>query len=210
MAADASPQAPGMPGRLKSGLLFALVGFVVGLAVGFLANVCMLPLSAALGAAAGYLAARWESAPSLIQARQGGLLAGLLAGVGSGLGTLAGGALAALWAGPSVLEWLGQQAGMPTETSLFWLSALCTVSCIGGLGLAAAAALGALGGATWYGWRGPGSQAAAEAPGQGPLSAPGRSALVWMVGVLALLVCCVAGFLVVSWLALTGMAGVGM
>jgi hypothetical protein len=195
-----------MPGRLKSGLLFALLGFLLGLGVGFLASICTVPVAALLGAAAGYLAARWEGAPTVAHARQAGSLAGLLAGVGHTLGALAGGALAALWAGQTVLTWLVQTRDLPWDPSLFWVSAAGTLSCVGGLGLVLAVGFGALGGATWYGWRGPGRQAA-EVPGEGPLSAPGRSAVVWMAGILGLLVCCVAGFILLSVLVWTGGTG---
>ncbi len=209
MAVEVPPAAPGMPGRLKSGLLFALVGFPVGLGVGFLANACTPPVAALLGAAAGYLAAQWEAAPTVARARRAGALAGLLTGVAHTLGSLAGGALAALWASQTVLEWLIQNRGFPADSSLFWLSTAATMSCIGGLGLLLGAGFGALGGAAWYGWRGPGREAA-EVPGEGPLSVPGRSAVLWMAGILALLVCCVAGFFLISWLVLTGTWGAGL
>ncbi|MGQ9457912.1 MAG: hypothetical protein ACUVS5_06470 [Anaerolineae bacterium] len=210
MAMEVPPAVSGMPGRLRSGLLFALAGFLVGLGVGFLATVCTVPVAALLGAAAGYLAARWEASPTVVQARQAGSLAGLLAGGSHTLGTLAGGALASLWASQTVLDWLVRSGGFAVDPSLFWASAAGTLCCTGGLGLALAAGFGALGGATWYGWRGPGRQAA-EVPGAGPLSVPGRSAVVWMAGILGLLVCCLAGFLLVAALVWTGnLGGVGL
>lgn len=208
MAVEVPPATPGMPGRLKSGLLFALVGFLVGLGVSFLATICTVPLAAVLGGAAGYLAARWESSPTVGQGRQAGSVAGFLTGVGSTLGTLAGGALAALWAGQTILEWLTQTQGLPGDSSLYWVSIAVTMSCVGGLVLLLAAGFGALGGATWYGWRGPGRETT-EGPGEGPLSAPGRSAVLWMAGILALLLCCVAGFFLLSWFVLMEIGGVG-
>ncbi|MGQ9583957.1 MAG: hypothetical protein ACUVXG_00980 [Anaerolineae bacterium] len=192
-----------MPGRLKSGLIFALVSFVVGAAGGFLASVCMLPVAAILGAAAGWVGARWEAPPTRERARRDGLLAGLLAGVGGGLGTLSGGLLANLWASSWVLGFLEQQTGTPLSPSIFWASALLTTSCVAGTGAAAAAAFGALGGLAWYDRQGVGVEGVAVVPGGG------RNALLWMAGLLALLVCCVAGFILVSWLALFGMGGSG-
>jgi len=207
MVEQIAPQAPTMPGRLKSGLIFALVGFAVGFGVGFLANVCVLPLAAILGAAAGWLGARWETSPTRERARGAGLLAGLLAGVGAGLGTLSGGLLSALWAGSAALTWLGQQTGVPLDASVFWASALVTLSCVAIFGLGAATAFGVLGGLAWYERKGPGRAALAEGEETAGLGDWGRSALIWMVGLLVLLTCCVAGFILLSWLALSGTGG---
>ena len=203
-------QAPGMPGRLKSGLVFALVGFVVGLILGYLANVCTLPVSALLGAAAGWVAARWEVPATAAEARRVGLLAGLLAGVGAALGSVTGALLSAISSGPTVIEWMGEQMGALPPPSLFWGSVVVTVSCLAGLGLAAEVAFGLLGGLAWHERRSSGQVLDAQAEVRSELHGPGRTALLWMGGLLALLICCVAGMILISMLTLFGMEGGGV
>ncbi|NLE77759.1 MAG: hypothetical protein GX605_13540 [Chloroflexi bacterium] len=190
----------GLPGRLKSGLLFAFVGFAANAVLGFLLNLCTAPLAALLGAAAGWLAARWEAAPTAANARQGGLTAGLLTGLGSALGSSTGGLLGALWAGASVVQTLGQQAGAPFSESTFWTTAVATVGCLGLSGGGLAALLGSLGGLAWFEGQHP--AAAAGAP---PAMGGQRGALLWIGGLLALTACCAAGFAVLSGLTVVGL-----
>jgi hypothetical protein len=208
MTTPVVPSAPAMPSRLKSGLVFALVGFVLGALLGFLANICVLPVAALFGAAAGWLAARWETPASSASARQNGLTAGLLAGVGGALGGMAGGLLAILITGSSVVEWMGQQLGASFTPSIFWASAVGTVGCFAVGSLAVAAVFGLLGGLAWYQMRGPGRQRESELV-VGPFGLRGRGStvLVWMGGLLALLICCMAGLLLVALLSLLSLPG---
>ena len=201
---------PGLPGRYKSGGIFAVVGFLAGIAIGFLANICMVLLAAILGGAAGWLGARWETPETSEGARRVGIAAGLVAGIGALLGSAAGGLLSTLMSGPMVTEWLGTQLGDAFNGSIFWISAILTISCIGLVTLAMASIFGLLGSLAWYEWRGPGGEAPMDAIEASATPDRRQQIIFWVGGLLAILVCCLVSFLLIGMLTLSGLDGGGL
>ena len=78
-----------MSGGVKSGLLFAIIGLVIVIAVGFIpilgAFLCGPVVAAIVGGVAGYLGVRWSTANVGIGT---GVLAGTLAGLGMLIGMM--------------------------------------------------------------------------------------------------------------------------
>ena len=198
---------PGLPGRYKSGGIFAVVGFLAGMAIGFLASICMVLLAAVLGGAAGWLGARWEVPETSEAARRVGVAAGLVAGIGALLGSSAGSLLSTLMSGPVVTEWLGTQLGEAFNGSIFWTSAVLTITCIGLATLAIASIFGLLGSLGWYEWRGRGSETPTEALETSDGPDRQQQIIFWVGGLLAILVCCLVGFLLIALLTLSGLDG---
>jgi hypothetical protein len=198
---------PGLPGRYKSGGIFAVVGFLAGMAISFLASVCMVLLAAVLGGAAGWLGARWEVPQTSEAARRVGVAAGLVAGIGALLGSTAGSLLSTLVSGPMVTEWLGTQLGEAFNGSIFWTSAVLTITCIGLATLAISSVFGLLGSLGWYEWQGRGGEDPTEILEVSDGPDRRQQIIFWGAGLLAILVCCLVGFLLIAMLTLSGLDG---
>jgi hypothetical protein len=170
-----------MSGAVRSGLIFALVGVVVEIAVSSIPGagplLCGPSAAAIVGAVAGYFAIRWSTGAAGVGQ---GVLAGTIAGVGVLIGAVIFFTIRILTlrsdpeAVPFLQRYLQQQQG--TQLTPEQLSSLLVVIgpvlgfCIGLIELLFALAFGALGG--WVGVRGRARSTASPPMGPPPLSPP--------------------------------------
>jgi hypothetical protein len=150
----------------RSGLIFAVVALVLGLAVTLLSPLVVPCVGFVIGLVAGYLGSVFDKPADSPRAANVGTKAGLIAAAGAVLGQLGGGLANALLMGPEAAARLMGRPAAEASSEAFaigYYGGICgTGVCLSVVDVGLMAGLGALGGLLW--WQLSGRKRSAAAP----------------------------------------------